>query len=344
MKHINNNGTQPLISVCIANFNGEHLLSDCINSILLQEGDFKVEIIVHDDASTDNSLAVLTCFPQVQVIASNINVGFCISNNRMVEHANGQYVLLLNNDAALFSDAFVTLMRIASQSGAKKILSLPQYDWESGVLVDRGCLLDVFHVPLPNLEKSRKNVAYVIGACLWIAREDWLQLDGLPSWMGSIGEDIFLCAHARLHGMQVEIATESGYRHKQGASFGGNRAGKTGLSTNYRRRYLSERNRAAVLITCTPSIVWLPWLLMHISILISEGLIVSLLKHDKKLWRDVYGASLCWLWQERTCLWAVRKKTQTNRHIGFIKYLHNAYAWKIQKIILLLKHGLPKMK
>ena len=38
--------------------------------------------------------------------ASTTNVGFCISNNRMVERAAGKYVLLLNNDAWLEPDAF----------------------------------------------------------------------------------------------------------------------------------------------------------------------------------------------------------------------------------------------
>lgn len=336
--------TRPLVSVCIANFNGEHLLHDCINSVLLQQGDFNLEIIVHDDASTDDSLATLACFPQARVIKSSSNVGFCISNNRMVDVANGQYVLLLNNDAALLTDAIVTLLQTASQSSSRSILTLPQYDWESKALVDRGCLLDPFHVPVPNLDSSRKHVAYVIGACLWVAREDWIELGGFPEWMSSIGEDIFICAHARLLGMQIKVTADSGYRHRQGASFGGNRTEKTGLSTNYHRRYLSERNRAALLITCTPSMIWLPWLFAHVAILVAEGLVLSILKLDKKIWSKVYGASIRWLWRERLLLWNVRKKTQRNCSIGFLKYLQKAYTWKVRKLIMLINYGLPNLK
>ena len=51
--------TQPLISICIANYNGEHLLSDCIDSLLAQDTDAEVEVIVHDDASQDGSLRLL---------------------------------------------------------------------------------------------------------------------------------------------------------------------------------------------------------------------------------------------------------------------------------------------
>ena len=96
----------PIVSVCVANFNGEHLLSDCIDSVLAQECDAAIEILVHDDASTDGSVALLrTRYPQVHVLASNDNVGFCVGNNRMVERARGEYILLRNNDAALAPDA-----------------------------------------------------------------------------------------------------------------------------------------------------------------------------------------------------------------------------------------------
>src|SRR5699024_5347529 len=144
-----------------------------------------------------------------------------------------------------------TLLEHSHRPGPARILSLPQYDWKTESLVDRGCLLDPLHFPLPNHDPHLKQVAYVIGACLWIRRSDWLRLGGFPEWMGSIGEDLFLCAHARVQGMRVEVARNSGYRHRQGASFGGNRASVAGLSTSYRRRHLSERNRAAVLLTCT---------------------------------------------------------------------------------------------
>lgn len=306
---------RPLISVCIANYNGESLLADCIESVIGQQGDFEVEIIVHDDASRDGSLQLLARYPQVLVIESADNVGFCIANNRMAQAAKGSYLLLLNNDAALMPGALAALLDHAREPGPARVLSLPQYDWETGELVDYGCLLDPLHVPMPNLCRQHEKVAYVIGACLWMEREDWLRLGGLPEWMGSIGEDLFLCAHARLQGMHVEVAQGSGYRHRQGASFGGNRADAAGLRTNYRRRYLSERNRAAVLVTCTPGFAWLPWALVHAVVLVAEGVALSLLKRSTKPWREVYGATLVWMWQQRTLLKTVRKNVQGGRQI-----------------------------
>ena len=100
----------PLISVCVANYNGEEIIAACIQSILDQENIPAIEIIVHDDASTDRSLTVIEAFESVRLIQSSENVGFCISNNRMAEKARGRFILLLNNDARLYPDALATLL------------------------------------------------------------------------------------------------------------------------------------------------------------------------------------------------------------------------------------------
>lgn len=336
-------GTRPLVSVCIANYNGERLLPECIASVQAQQGDFDVEIIIHDDASNDASLAVLAGYPEIRLIKSTSNVGFCLANNRMVEQARGRHVLLLNNDAALFPDAISTLLREASLPGPSKILSLPQYDWETGDLVDRGCLLDLLHVPVPNLDPQRTQVAYVIGACLWVARIDWQRVGGFPEWMESIGEDIFLCAKARLSGMEVTVAPTSGYRHRQGASFGGNRSNGIRLSTNLRRRRLSERNRAAVLAVCTPGFALLIWMTFHIVTLVIEACMICLLKRSATPWRDVYGATLKWLWRQRDLLRHVRGEVQGTRRICLANYVRYAYTWRLRKLGMLIRHGLPEL-
>src|SRR4051812_14382630 len=100
----------PHCSICIANYNGEDVLAACLNSVLNQITDYRFEIIIHDDASSDRSVEIIQrCYPQVKLIVSEKNVGFCVSNNRMVAVASGKYILLLNNDAALFPDALQKL-------------------------------------------------------------------------------------------------------------------------------------------------------------------------------------------------------------------------------------------
>ncbi|RYG38467.1 MAG: glycosyltransferase family 2 protein [Burkholderiales bacterium] len=334
---------EPRVSVCIANFNGEALLPACLDSVLAQETDAAIEILLHDDASGDGSLALLQRhYPQVHVLASGENVGFCVGNNRMVSHARGEYVLLLNNDAALAPDATRTLLAAAEAASGPTILTLPQYDWESGQLVDRGCLLDPFYNPVPNLDPERLDVAYVIGACLWIPRYLWNELGGFPAWFGSLAEDMLLCSAARLHGVPVRCIDGSAYRHRQGASFGGNRIDGA-LRTTYRRRAMSERNKTWVMLACTPGLIAWPLLALHLVMLYAEGALVSLARRDARLWREVYRPVLPSLLASRADWRPLRERLQAGRCVAQRRWWQ-AFTWIPRKLSLLWRHGLPHLR
>lgn len=334
----------PAISVCIANFQGEGLLADCIESVLSQDPGVPIEILVHDDASTDASVSLLRHrFPQVTVLASDENVGFCVANNRLAAHARGSYLLLLNNDAALEANALRLLLHEAQQRSQSSILTLPQHDWETGVLVDRGCMLDIWHVPVPNLDSAKVEVAYVIGACLWIPKAAWQELGGFPSWFGSIAEDMYLCCAARLRGWYVGCLPEGGYRHRQGASFGGNRIDSGRVSTRFHRRYLSERNRIFVLIIATPSVwVW-PWLAAHLLVLALEAVALCILGKSGRPVRDIYWPAVRDLVRHRGKVCAARRSLQSSRCIGLRTYL-SGFEPTLRKLTMLLRHGSPMIR
>lgn len=334
----------PVCSVCIANYNGARMLGDCIESVLAQQGGVPVEIIVHDDASTDKSVGFLRGhYPQVEILASTDNVGFCVGNNRMVAHARGEFILLLNNDAALYPDALASLLAAARAAPQPGILTLPQYDWQTGELVDRGCLLDPFYNPVPNLDPERTEVAYVIGACLWISRRQWNELGGFPEWIGSIGEDMYLCCLARLRGSTVAVTRGSGYRHHQGTSFGGNRIDEGRLKTTYRRRALSERNKTAVMVICTPTpLVW-PLFALHVLLLAFEGALLTLVKRETRIWREVYGSTIAHTLRNSAGLLSKRHEAQRLRRIGLRVY-RRVFTWRPRKLGLLGRHGVPELR
>ena len=335
--------TRPSISVCIANYNGANLLVECIESVLAQEVEAELEVLVHDDASLDSSLELLAgSYPQVHVLASPTNVGFCVSNNRMAVQARGDYLLLLNNDAALWPDALQTLLSAAASNDEHAILTLPQYDWKTGILVDRGCLLDPFCNPVPNLDPVRRDVAYVIGACLWVPRRLWYELGGFPEVFGSIAEDMYLCGAARLRDLPVRCVDGSGYRHRQGASFGGNRA-NGGLSTTYRRRALSERNKTWAMLACTPGwIIW-PLLVLHLMLLYAEGAVVSALRRDIRLWRDVYRPILPSLFPHDATWKILRRRLQASRTTTQRRWWRS-FVWAPRKLALLWRYGVPEVR
>ena len=335
---------ESLVSVCIANYNGMGVIDDCLRSVLEQEGQIPVEILIHDDASTDGSAAYIRDrYPDVKLIESLENAGFCIANNRMAAAAKGKYLLLLNNDAALYPDALQTLLAEAERLERPAILGLPQYDAASGNLVDIGSLFDLFLNPIPNLNPSRGEVGMVIGACLWIPRWLWNELGGFPEWFGSIAEDMYLCCRARLAGYAVRALPVSGYRHWQGKSFGGNRVAENRLSTTYRRRALSERNKSFVMVLTYPAPLLQLVFPLHLLLLLAEGVALALLKREWRLFQGIYWACFESLWLERGRILRFRREIQSRKKIGSKLFVH-VFKLLPHKLRMLLRHGLPQLK
>jgi len=334
---------KPVISVCIANYNGEPCIIECLNSVFNQSISVPVEVIVHDDASTDKSLELIkSSYPQVQIIESSENVGYCISNNRMAEKARGTYLLLLNNDAQLRPDALNVLYTYALDH-ATAILSLPQYDKDTGVLLDTGNKVDFFLNPVPQSRLQETQVAMVIGACLWIPGKIWRNIGGFPEWFGSLAEDMYICLAARMMGNPVIVLGSSGYDHYVGKSLGGGKVLRNRLSTTYNRRKLSERNKSYVMVVIYPGILFFSVLPLHILILYLEGILLTIVKRDTKIWKEIYKNILPSLLQRRRELSTLRKIIQESRKATLPHFL-SVFVWYPYKIKMLLKHGLPSVK
>lgn len=88
----------PEVSVIIANWNGKHLLDDCLEAMRRQTfRDF--EVILVDNGSSDGSVDyVRGTFPEVKVVALAQNRGFTGGNLAGYEVAGGRLIALLNND------------------------------------------------------------------------------------------------------------------------------------------------------------------------------------------------------------------------------------------------------
>lgn len=338
------NEASPVVSVCVANYNGIEIIDACLQSVIKQIGGIPVEILVHDDASDDNSVEYIRAkYPEVVLIETKVNVGFCVANNRMVEKASGQFVLLLNNDAALYPDALKTFLTEANRLGHEAILTLPQYDAVSGALVDRGCLLDPFFNPVPNLDPERTDVAMVIGACLWIPKHLWEELGGFPDWFESIAEDMYLCCRARLAGRAVRALSASGYRHWQGKSFGGNKPEGARLSSTFRRRFLSERNKLQVMLLTSRG-TKLAWLLpIHIVFCLMETITICAMTRSWDYGRKVHLPAIHDVWNWLGPLRKIRHAVLKNR-LATVADFDGAFTAFPRKLDLLLKYGIPRLK
>ena len=336
--------SKPICSVCIANYNGVGLIEDCIDSVLAQDWQESIEIIVHDDASTDESIKLIReRYPQIKLIESKQNVGFCISNNRMVAQTRGEYILLLNNDAELLPDALKTLYAEAQSSPAPAILGLPQYDAATNKLIDIGSYFDPFLNPIPNQDNNTQQVGMVIGACFWLPRNLWDELGGFPEWFGSLAEDMYLCLLARLRGYPVMALPTSGFRHKVGSSLGGGKVVVGRLSTKAARRRLSERNKSYVMCVTYPTPFLQLILPLHLLLMLLEGTLISLIKRDFGLFRTIYLGCLCSLWQERKRMWRLRLSIQAQKKASICGFF-SVFRWLPYKLEMLMRYGIPEIK
>lgn len=89
----------PAVSVVIPTYNREETISRSIDSVLAQTFD-DFELIVVDDASTDNTATVVDQYddPRVQFVSHDENRGGSAARNTGIAHAEGEYIALLDSD------------------------------------------------------------------------------------------------------------------------------------------------------------------------------------------------------------------------------------------------------
>jgi N-acetylglucosaminyl-diphospho-decaprenol L-rhamnosyltransferase len=105
------------LSVVVVNYNTAHLLHEVFGKLAAATAGLRTQVIVVDNASRDDSVAVLRRdFPQHELIANPDNVGFARANNLAVPRLRGEYVLLLNTDAFVAADTVhATVAHLRSQ-------------------------------------------------------------------------------------------------------------------------------------------------------------------------------------------------------------------------------------
>ena len=91
------------ISVIVTSFNHEKYITQCLESILSQTGDFDMEIIIGDDCSTDNTRTIAQYFeekyPQIiTVLPPGPNLGITKNLKRCLEACSGDYVAICEGD------------------------------------------------------------------------------------------------------------------------------------------------------------------------------------------------------------------------------------------------------
>jgi glycosyltransferase involved in cell wall biosynthesis len=172
----------PVLSVLVPNYNYEHYLPEALNSVLAQTfTDF--ELIISDDASTDNSAAIIGEYARrdarVRFTRQPVNLGLTENFNWCLSQARGQYVkFLLADDKLVHPEALQRLITtLTAHPGVALVSSAAQVIDESsrlsyvrdyfgrdlieeGSRISRNCILDASNrVGEPSIFAFRRNAA-----------------------------------------------------------------------------------------------------------------------------------------------------------------------------------------
>jgi len=94
------------LSIVILNYNTRDLLFDCLSSLRKVSDEVDFEVVVVDNASSDDSVyMVQKNFPEVVLVKNEVNLGFAAGNNRAKNVVRGEYVLFLNSDTIVYPKA-----------------------------------------------------------------------------------------------------------------------------------------------------------------------------------------------------------------------------------------------
>ena len=106
--------TRPQLSIIVVTHNSWPDVQRCLKSIAITAAHLDPQVIVVDNHSSDDTArAIRDQFPTVELIESPTNDGYGVAVNRAAQHATGEFMMLLNPDAALRPGAADQLVRVA---------------------------------------------------------------------------------------------------------------------------------------------------------------------------------------------------------------------------------------
>jgi len=204
----------PLVSIIIVNYNGQHHLKKCFES--LSKIDYnQIEIILVDNNSTDNSIEFIKSnYSSTIIIKLDKNYGFAEPNNIGVKNAKGSYLLFLNNDTIVTENFISSLVQYAESNeriGICQSLLIKQ----NGDIDSSGDYIDKIGVSFSSKEKVTevKEIFSAKAASMLMRRSVFEEIGGFDEKFFTSFEDVDLGWRTWLIGYEVVVIPESVVYH-----------------------------------------------------------------------------------------------------------------------------------
>lgn len=222
----------PEVSIIIVNYNGRKLIHQCIQSVISNTKNIDYEIIIVDNASSDDSKKYVTLnFPEVRWIQSHQNLGFGKANNLGVKHAIGKYIFFLNPDTIIKNDAIAFFIDFLSNQNDEKIGIIGGYlldndnklnSYAGDIITCIDPIKDLFKGIFKNIFSKTTNpniiesVGYVCGADLFMTKSLFNEIGGFDENFFMYCEEVDLQKRILETGRKNLIIPGPGIIHLEG--------------------------------------------------------------------------------------------------------------------------------
>ena len=247
------------LAIVILNWNGKKMLREYLPSVLQYSKD-EATIYVADNASTDDSLAMLReHFPEVRLIELGKNWGFAEGYNKAFRQIDATYYLLLNSDIEVthhWLTPMIELLDAHEDIAACQPKLLSVFDKDSFEYAGAcGGFLDKYGYPFcrgrifETVEQDngqydyQSDVLWATGAALMIRSKDYWETGGLDARFFAHNEEIDLCWRLRIRGRRIVCVPESRVYHVGGGTL---------PKSNPMKTFLNFRNNLTMLYKCLP--------------------------------------------------------------------------------------------